>query len=61
MPYQQDPDPFEEHEDGKVPVAIVAGYNYSGAITQDGIIYSWGSGEFGKLGFVDVGREPVPR
>jgi len=44
-----------------VPLLIEAGYNYSGAVTADGVIYTWGNGNFGRLGYVDVLRQPVPR
>lgn len=60
-PHQLDPDPFEENEDGQIPLYIAAGYNYSGIVTTDGIIYTWGNGEFGRLGYIDVRRQPVPR
>ena len=44
-----------------MPLFIAAGYNYSGIVTTDGIIYTWGNGEFGRLGYIDVRRQPVPR
>lgn len=44
-----------------MPIAIEGGYNYSGAVTADGIIYTWGNGSFGRLGYVDILKQPVPR
>lgn len=44
-----------------MPVQIEAGYNYSGAVTADGIIYTWGNGNFGRLGYTDILKQPVPR
>lgn len=44
-----------------MPEQIVAGYNYSSAVATDGIVYTWGNGEFGRLGYLDVLRQPVPR
>lgn len=61
VPHQLDPCPFEQNEDGQVPLFIEAGYNYSGAITAEGVIYSWGNGSFGRLGYVDILKQPVPR
>ena len=56
-----DPDPFEESEDGLSPLQVRAGYNYSGAVASDGSVFSWGKGEFGRLGYVDVARQSIPR
>ena len=61
VPHQLDPCPFECNDDGQVPVKIVAGYNYSGAVTADGVIYTWGNGNFGRLGYTDILKQPVPR
>ena len=44
-----DPDPFE----GEIS-SLYASYNYSAALTPSGLIYTWGSGEFGRLGYVDT-------
>jgi alpha-tubulin suppressor-like RCC1 family protein len=32
---------------------VEAGYYYSAAITTKGEVYTWGSGEFGRLGYVE--------
>jgi alpha-tubulin suppressor-like RCC1 family protein len=32
---------------------VVAGYYYSASLTSKGEIYTWGSGEFGRLGYVE--------
>lgn len=44
-----------------MPLRIEAGYSYSGAVTADGVIYTWGNGSFGRLGYVDILKQPVPR
>lgn len=44
-----DPDPF-----GEQLSSAYCGSNYSAAVTKDGKVYTWGSGEFGRLGFTDV-------
>ena len=44
-----------------MPLRIEAGYNYSGAVTADGVIYTWGNGNFGRLGYVDILKQTVPR
>ena len=61
VPHQLDPCPFESHEDGQVPLRIEAGYSYSGAVTAEGLIYTWGNGSFGRLGYVDILKQTVPR
>jgi RCC1 and BTB domain-containing protein len=42
-------------------VYVQAGYNYSCAVTNDGVVYTWGNGEFGRLGYADVRRQSIPR
>lgn len=42
-------------------MSVNAGYNYSGAVTAQGVVYTWGSGEFGRLGYTDVRRQTIPR
>ena len=44
-----------------MPLRIEAGYSYSGAVTTDGVIYTWGNGSFGRLGYVDILKQTVPR
>lgn len=57
VPHQIDPDPFVKNDDQThLPHSICAGYYYSGAITQNGVVYTWGNGEFGRLGYIDVSR-----
>ena len=44
-----------------MPVLVQAGYNYSGAVSSDGIVYSWGGGEFGRLGDINIKRQAIPK
>lgn len=57
MPHLLDPDPFvkedENHQNSYV-TQIYASYYYSAAITSLGEVYTWGSGEFGRLGYIDT-------
>ena len=59
VPHLLEPCPFEKDE--LTPVEVVAGSGYSCVITEKGIIYSWGSGEFGRLGYCDTRRQAIPR
>lgn len=45
---------------GKVVVFISAGYRHSAAITEDGILYTWGEGDFGRLGHGDSQSRVIP-
>lgn len=40
--------------DGLEPKEVYAGPGYSAVLTQEGVVYSWGSGEFGRLGYSDT-------
>jgi alpha-tubulin suppressor-like RCC1 family protein len=33
---------------------IIASYYFSAALTSKNEIYTWGSGEFGRLGYLDT-------
>jgi alpha-tubulin suppressor-like RCC1 family protein len=48
-----DPDPFET-EDGSYLTQVYASYYYSAALNSKGEVYTWGSGEFGRLGDIDT-------
>ena len=41
-------------------VSIEAGYSYALALTTEGVIFSWGSGDFGQLGTLTVSA-PLPQ
>jgi alpha-tubulin suppressor-like RCC1 family protein len=53
VPHQLDPDPFEA-EDGSFLTQVYASYYYSAAVNSKGEVYTWGSGEFGRLGYIDT-------
>ena len=37
-----------------------ASYNYSAVVTNSGEVYTWGSGEFGRLGSVSAKKQATP-
>ena len=40
----------------KVVSMVTAGYRHSAAITDDGYLYTWGEGDYGRLGMcISVG------
>lgn len=41
-------------------VSISAGFRHSAAVTADGFLYTWGEGEFGRLGLGDNVSHSVP-
>ncbi|XP_060031692.1 probable E3 ubiquitin-protein ligase HERC1 [Erinaceus europaeus] len=45
---------------GKVVVCVSAGYRHSAAVTEDGEIYTWGEGDFGRLGHGDSNSRNIP-
>uniref|UniRef100_A0A8C7YQF4 E3 ubiquitin-protein ligase HERC1 n=1 Tax=Oryzias sinensis TaxID=183150 RepID=A0A8C7YQF4_9TELE len=45
---------------GKVVVCVSAGYRHSAAVTYDGELYTWGEGDFGRLGHSDSQSRSVP-
>ena len=45
---------------GKVVVQISAGYRHSAAVTTDGQLFTWGEGDFGRLGHGDSQFRFVP-
>jgi len=70
VPHMLEPDPFVEEESTlgtkedpkkKLVTQIYASYYYSAALTSKGEVYTWGSGEFGRLGYVDTKKQSFPR
>ncbi|XP_076014530.1 putative E3 ubiquitin-protein ligase HERC1 isoform X2 [Genypterus blacodes] len=45
---------------GKVVVCVSAGYRHSAAVTNDGELYTWGEGDFGRLGHSNIQSRNVP-
>ncbi|XP_029371513.1 probable E3 ubiquitin-protein ligase HERC1 isoform X2 [Echeneis naucrates] len=45
---------------GKVVISVSAGYRHSAAVTNDGELYTWGEGDFGRLGHSDSQSRNVP-
>ncbi|XP_033110692.1 probable E3 ubiquitin-protein ligase HERC1 [Anneissia japonica] len=45
---------------GKVVVGISAGYRHSACITHDGQLYTWGEGDYGRLGHGDSNSKNCP-
>ncbi|KAK7896525.1 hypothetical protein WMY93_021850 [Mugilogobius chulae] len=45
---------------GKVVICVSAGYRHSAAVTCDGELYTWGEGDFGRLGHSDSQSRNVP-
>ncbi|XP_016106101.1 probable E3 ubiquitin-protein ligase HERC1 [Sinocyclocheilus grahami] len=43
-----------------VVVCVSAGYRHSAAVTNDGELYTWGEGDFGRLGHSDSHSRNVP-
>ena len=58
VPHQLEPEAFlPSHQ----LTQVYASYYYSAAVTESGEVYTWGSGEFGRLGYVDIKKQPQPR
>ncbi|XP_007895403.2 probable E3 ubiquitin-protein ligase HERC1 [Callorhinchus milii] len=45
---------------GKIVVCVSAGYRHSAAVTSDGELYTWGEGDFGRLGHSDSHSRNLP-
>ncbi|XP_028822113.1 probable E3 ubiquitin-protein ligase HERC1 [Denticeps clupeoides] len=45
---------------GKVVVCVSAGYRHSAAVCEDGELYTWGEGDFGRLGHGDSNSRNIP-
>ncbi|XP_061671695.1 probable E3 ubiquitin-protein ligase HERC1 isoform X2 [Syngnathoides biaculeatus] len=45
---------------GKVVVCVSAGYRHSAAVCEDGEVYTWGEGDFGRLGHGDSNSRNIP-
>ena len=62
VPHQLMPDPFNSEEDkDKLVNSITAGYYYSAALNSKGEVYTWGSGEFGRLGYGESNKTAYPQ
>jgi len=44
----------------KVIKVVSAGYRHSAAVSDTGELYTWGEGDFGRLGHGDTNGRPVP-
>nr|XP_057932865.1 probable E3 ubiquitin-protein ligase HERC1 isoform X3 [Doryrhamphus excisus] len=45
---------------GKVVVCVAAGYRHSAAVSEEGELYTWGEGDFGRLGHGDSNSRNIP-
>ncbi|KAK3583560.1 hypothetical protein CHS0354_026149 [Potamilus streckersoni] len=45
---------------GKQVICISAGYRHSAAVTKDGELYTWGEGDYGRLGHGDSSSKSLP-
>ncbi|KAJ3593562.1 hypothetical protein NHX12_005896, partial [Muraenolepis orangiensis] len=45
---------------GKVVVCVSAGYRHSAAVSESGELYTWGEGDFGRLGHGDSNSRNIP-
>ncbi|XP_041057144.1 probable E3 ubiquitin-protein ligase HERC1 isoform X1 [Carcharodon carcharias] len=45
---------------GKIVVSVSAGYRHSASVTSDGELYTWGEGDFGRLGHSDSHSRNLP-
>ncbi|XP_072108525.1 probable E3 ubiquitin-protein ligase HERC1 isoform X1 [Mobula birostris] len=45
---------------GKIVVCVSAGYRHSASVTTDGELYTWGEGDFGRLGHSDSHSRNLP-
>ncbi|KAM9794366.1 putative E3 ubiquitin-protein ligase HERC1 isoform 3-T6 [Syngnathus typhle] len=45
---------------GKIVVCVSAGYRHSAAVTNEGELYTWGEGDFGRLGHSDSQSRNTP-
>jgi RCC1 and BTB domain-containing protein len=46
---------------GKYITAIACGWHHTAALTDSGQLYTWGSGEYGRLGHGDESRQNAPK
>ena len=49
-----------KHLDDKMIVSVAVGESHSLALSAEGVVYSWGSNQFGQLGR-SSGNDQVPR
>ncbi|KAG8223094.1 hypothetical protein J437_LFUL002042, partial [Ladona fulva] len=57
---QKLPKPITGSLSGKVVKTIHAGYRHSAAVTEDGELYTWGEGDYGRLGHGDSNAKYSP-
>ncbi|XP_046401290.1 probable E3 ubiquitin-protein ligase HERC1 isoform X2 [Ischnura elegans] len=57
---QKLPKPITGALSGKVVKTIHAGYRHSAAVTEDGELYTWGEGDYGRLGHGDSNAKYSP-
>ena len=50
---------FNGKQAGKQVVQVACGSTYSAAITADGELFTWGRGNYGRLGHGEHRRTPV--
>ncbi|KAI3377882.1 hypothetical protein L3Q82_008463 [Scortum barcoo] len=51
---------FSHASDFAVVVCVSAGYRHSAAVSEDGELYTWGEGDFGRLGHGDSNSRNIP-
>ena len=55
VPHHMSPCPFQRAD--LVPKTLHCASGYAAAVTEEGAVLTWGSGEFGRLGYQDCRRQ----